>query len=320
MMEEIAALGQPSFKVFMSRRDFGTHQRVLIEVLEAARDAGVVTLMHCEDGAMLAAILERLQAEGRTSLRYYAESRPEITEVAATAQAVALCELTRAPMHIVHLSCERALAAARHPHAGDLPLTIETRPLYLYFTAEQLVGKDGPLYIGQPPLRSAADVDAMWRGLADGRIDFLATDHAPWTRAQKMDRHLHVGRLRPGVSDLRFMLPVLYSEGVRKGRISQERFVEVTSRAAAKTFGLYPERGVLRENAIADVVILDPELERIARAEDDPSRSDYTPFEGWPVTGWPVTTIRRGEIVYENGRVVGKPGSGRPAKRRPRLT
>ncbi len=267
---------------------------------------------------MLQSTLRRLLAEGRTSLRHYAESRPEIAEVAATVQAVSLCELTGAPMHLVHLSSRRALEAARKPETAGLPLSIETRPLYLYFTEQWLAGEDGPLYIGQPPLRSASDVDAMWRGLVDGRIDFLATDHAPWTRAQKMDPELDIGRLRPGVSDLRFMLPVLFSEGVRKGRISEERFVEVTSTAAAKTFGLYPERGAVREGAVADLVIFDPELERTASAKDDPSRSDYTPFEGWSVTGWPVTTIRRGEVVYEDGRVVGQPGSGRPAKRRPR--
>ena len=245
MMPQLAVLGQPSHKVFMTRQDFGAHLNAFIELLEAARDAGVVTLMHCEDAAMLQATLRRLRAEGRTSLRHYAESRPEIAEVAATAQAVALCELARAPMHLVHLSSRRALEAARE--TAGLPLSIETRPLYLYFTEQWLAGEDGPLYIGQPPLRSAADVDAMWRGLVDGRIDFLATDHAPWTRAQKMDPELDVGHLRPGVSDLRFMLPVLFSEGVRKGRISEERFVEVTSSAAAKPRSFsspkrYPER------------------------------------------------------------------------------
>ena len=319
MMTDLAARGQPSHKVFMTRGDFGEHRTALIGVLEAARDAGVVTLMHCEDGSMLAAVLARLQAEGRTSLAHYAESRPEIAEIAATHDAVSLCELTRAPMYLVHLSSLRSLDAARHPASASLPLSIETRPLYLYFTDEWLRGPEGPLYIGQPPLRSATDVDAMWRGLADGRIDFLATDHAPWTREQKLDPELNVGRLWPGVSDLRFMRPVLFSEGVRKGRISAERFVEVTSTVAARTFGLYPERGVVREGAIADVVILDPELERIVDAADDPSNSDYTPFQGWSITGWPVTTIRRGEVVYENGSVTGRPGSGRPAARSPRL-
>lgn len=318
MMPELAALGQPSHKVFMTGRDFGTQRTAFIEVLEAARDAGVVTLMHCEDTAILQTALGRLRTEGRTSVEYYAESRPVLAEVAATQDAVMLCELTGAPMHLVHLSCERALDAARNPHAVGLPLTIETRPLYLYFTDEAFLRADGRLYVGQPPLRRQSDVRAMWRGLADGRITFLATDHAPWTRAQKMAPELDVGQLPPGVSDLRFMLPVLYSEGVRKGRISVERFVEVVSTGAARTFGLYPERGVVREGSLADLVVFDPELERTVSAADDPSRSDYTLFEGWTVTGWPVTTIRRGEVVYEDGRVTGQPGTGRPAERRAR--
>jgi len=317
MMPELAARGQPSHKIFMTRANFSEHRRGVIQVLEAARDAGVVTLMHCEDGAILGSALTRLRAQGRTSLAYYAESRPELAEIAATQEAVALCAHTGAPLHFVHLSSARTLDAARDPAFGPLPISIETRPLYLYFTEEWLRGPDGPLYIGQPPLRPAADVEAMWQGLRDGRIDMLATDHAPWTRAQKMDPALDVGRLRPGVSDLRFVRPVLFSEGVRRGRISLERYVAVTSTAAAKAFGLYPDRGVIRAGAFGDVMILDPELSHVVDAADDPSNSDYTPFQGWALTGWPVMTIRRGEVVYEGGQVTGRPGSGRPAMRRP---
>ena len=315
MMPELAARGQPSHKIFMTRDDFGARRREVIDVLEAARDAGVVTLMHCEDSAILNAALTRLRAQGRTSLAHYAESRPELAEIAATQDAVALCAHTGAPMHFVHLSSARSLDAARDPAFGALPLTVETRPLYLYFTDEWLRGPDGPLYVGQPPLRPASDVEAMWQGLRDGRIDMLATDHAPWTRAQKMDPELNVGRLRPGVSDLRFVRPVLFSEGVRRGRISVERYVEVTSTGAAKSFGLYPDRGVIREGSFGDVMILDPNLTHVVDASDDPSNSDYTPFQDWALTGWPVMTIRRGEVVYEDGRVTGRAGSGRPAVR-----
>ena len=317
LMPDLAARGQPSHKIFMTRRDFGERRRELIDVLEAARDAGVVTLMHCEDSAILNSALTRLRAEGRTSLAYYAESRPELAEIAATQDAVALCAHTRAPMHFVHLSSARTLDAARDPAFGALPISIETRPLYLYFTDEWLRGPDGPLYVGQPPLRPATDVEAMWEGLRDGRIDMLATDHAPWTRAQKMDPELNVGRLRPGVSDLRFVRPVLFSEGVRRGRITAERYVDVTSTGAARSFGLYPDRGVIREGSFGDIMILDPNLTHVVDASDDPSNSDYTPFQDWALTGWPVMTIRRGEVVFEDGRVTGQPGSGRPAVRRP---
>jgi len=128
---------------------------------------------------------------------------------------------------------------------------------------------------------------------------------------------LNVGRLRPGVSDLRFVRPVLFSEGVRRGRITAERYVEVTSTGAAKSFGLYPDRGVIREGSFGDVMILDPNLTHVVDASDDPSNSDYTPFQDWALTGWPIMTIRRGEVVYEGGRVTGQAGSGRPAVRRP---
>ncbi len=318
MMPDLATRGQPSHKVFMTRRDFGAHRDALIHVLESARDAGVVTLMHCEDAAILADTARRLRETGRTSLAHFAESRPELAEVAATQEAAALCAHTRAPMHLVHLSSARALEAARDPFLGTLPLTIETRPLYLYFSEEWLRGPEGPLYIGQPPLRPASDVEAMWRGLQDGRIDMLATDHAPWTRAQKLDPELDIDRLRPGVSDLRFVRPVLFSEGVQRGRMSLGRYVDVTSTAAAKAFGLYPDRGVIREGSFGDIMVLDPEMIHSVRASDDPSNSDYTPFEGWTLRGWPVMTIRRGEVVYENGEVSGQAGSGRPANRHPR--
>ena len=124
-------------------------------------------------------------------------------------------------------------------------------------------------------------------------------------------------RISARAGDLRFVRPVLFSEGVRRGRISVERYVEVTSTAAARAFGLYPDRGVIQQGAFADVMILDPNLTHVVDASDDPSNSDYTPFQGWALTGWPVMTIRRGEVVYEGGRVTGRAGSGRPAVRSP---
>ncbi len=309
-LDAIAARGQPSFKIFMTRADFAAHVSELIRMLEAARDAGVVTLMHCEDGALLAAAVRRLEAEGRTSLRDYGASRPVIAEMAATQQAVALCESTRAPIYVVHLSSARALDACRSARAAGLPFFVETRPLYLHLTDERMSGPDAPLYVGQPPLRSASDAEALWRGLADGSIDVLATDHAPWTRAQKLDPALTITRLRPGVSNLQFMLPMYFSEGVGKRKLPLDRFVETTSTNAARIFGLYPRKGVIREGADGDVVIWNPRVTANVEAQADLSKSDYTVYEGWEVTGWPVTTIRRGEIVYDAGRVVGRSGTG----------
>jgi dihydropyrimidinase len=197
-----------------------------------------------------------------------------------------------------------------------LPFTVETRPLYLHLTDEVMRGPDAALYVGQPPIRPREDVEAMWSGILDGSIDFLATDHAPWTRAQKLDPALTITRLRPGVANLQHMLPMFYSEGVRTRRMPLERFVATTSTNAAKRFGLHPRKGIIAEGSDADVVLWDPEQRGVVRAEDDLSNSDYSPYEGRPVIGWPVMTIRRGEIVAMGMDVTGAPGSGRLVARK----
>lgn len=317
-LPELARRGQPSVKLYTLRRDFDARLAEVVELLAGARDAGVLTMIHCEDAAILEAASRRLEAAGAASYRHYGESRPVAAEVAATERAAGLCAATGAPMHVVHLSSARALEACRNPGTRGLPLTVETRPLYLHLTEERLAGPEAGLYVGQPPLRTAADAAALWRGLADGRVDMLATDHAPWTRAQKLDPELTLSRLRPGVSDLRFMLPLYFSEGVGKGRITPERFVETTATAAARAFGLYPRKGVIAPGALADVVVWDPRRTAPVRAVDDPSRSDYSVYEGWEVTGWPVLALRRGEVVFRDGAVTAEPGSGRLLERRGR--
>jgi len=309
--------GQPSIKFYMVRADFGARMDMVIRTLEAAREAGVVTMLHCEDGALLAAAVRRLTAAGRTSLEHYSESRPLVAEVAATQQAVALCESTAAPIYLVHMSAGRALDACRGARAQGLPLYIETRPLFIHLSEEKLRGPDHPLFVGQPPLRPRGDVDAMFGGLIDGAIDVLATDHAPWTRAQKLDPALSVARVRPGASDLQFMLPMYFSEGVGKRKLTLPRFVETTSTNAAKIFGLYPRKGVIRAGADADIAIWDPRRTAPVLAVNDLSKSDYSPYEGWSVTGWPVTVLRRGEVVVEEGRVTGRAGSGQLVSRSP---
>lgn len=316
VLPQLAARGQPSIKFYMMRADFAAQLDMVVKVLEAAREAGVVTMMHCEDGALLSAAVRRLTAAGQTSLEHYVESRPVIAEVAATQQAAALCESTQAPMYLVHMSSARALQACEAARAAGLPLHLETRPLFIHLDESKLRGPDYQLFVGQPPLRPRADVDAMMRGLIDGRIDVLATDHAPWTRAQKMDPALSIARVRPGASDLQFVLPMFFSEGMKR-KLTLPRFVETTSTNAAKIFGLYPKKGVIRAGADADVAIWDPRKRSQVLAANDHSKSDYSPYEGWEVTGWPVTVIRRGEVVVEHGRVTGAAGGGQLASRQP---
>jgi dihydropyrimidinase len=153
-------------------------------------------------------------------------------------------------------------------------------------------------------------VGALWAGLRGGPIDTVCTDHAPWSLAAKLDPAHDIEHLRPGVENLQLLLPMLYSDVVRSGRISLQRLVEVTSTNAARLFGLYPRKGALAVGSDADVVVFDPTLGRRVNAAMLKSNADYSVYEGREVTGWPVVTIRRGEVVYRDDVVLGAPGSG----------
>jgi dihydropyrimidinase len=270
----------------------------------------ILALVHCEDHAILSAAVRVLLAQGRGSLQYYAESRPVAAEVAATQRAVAMCEVSGAALYVVHLSCQRALRVCEAARARSLPIYVETRPLYLHFTRERYQDPDGPLYVGQPPLREVGDVAALWEALARGAIDTIATDHAPWTRQQKLDPSLNIARLRPGVNNLQVMLPMLYSEGVHKGKLSLERFVALTSTNAARLFGLYPKKGTIAVGSDADLVLWAPTETRQVEGSALFSRAGFSIYEGTEVTGWPRVTIRRGQVVFEGGRITARPGSG----------
>lgn len=154
----------------------------------------------------------------------------------------------------------------------------------------------------------------MWRGAAEGAIDVLATDHAPWTREQKLDPALTITRLRPGVSDLQTMLPMFFSEGLARN-MQVRRLVEMTSTNPARIFGLYPKKGAIREGSDADITIWDFRRTAPVRAANDHSKSDYSVYEGWPVKAWPITTIRRGEVVYDAGKIIGQAGGGQLVRR-----
>ena len=317
-VETLAALadtGQTTIKVFMVRPTFDAAAPGFVSTMHAARDTGVLMMMHCEDAAIVQTTAERMAAEGRGGLEHFADARPVAAEVAATQRAVAMAEATGAAIYIVHLSSEGALRVAEAAQARGLPVYVETRPIYLHLTRERFDGPTPGLYIGQPPLRERSDLDALWDGIARGAVHVVATDHVAYTREQKLDPAQNVVQHRAGMSNLQVMLPMIYSEGVRDGRISLERFVEVTSANPAKLFGLYPRKGTIAVGSDADLVLWDPDETRTIRDEDMFSGSGYSVHAGRVVTGWPTLTMRRGEIVYRDGEVLGEPGSGELVRR-----
>jgi dihydropyrimidinase len=310
-MPRLLEAGCSSIKIFLSNPRFDLETRGYTEAIRRAGSSGLMSMLHCEDAALVAHATGQLVRNGQTSVRFFGASRPVVAEVVATQRAVALCELTGAPVYLVHLSSQRALDVCAEARARGLPVYVETRPLYLHLDSSVFDGPEPGRYIGQPPLREPSDVAALWSGLASGLIDTVCTDHAPWSLAAKLDPQLSIERLRPGVENLQLLLPMLYSEGVRTGRLTLQRLVDLTSANAARLFGLYPRKGAIAVGSDADLVIFDPALERVVNAAMLHSRADYSVYEGWRVTGWPLTTVRRGEIVYQGDRVIGQPGSGR---------
>jgi dihydropyrimidinase len=313
VLDEIPRLldsGCNSIKLFMVSPGFDSQVRDYVEAIRRAGKSGLITVIHCEDYALIEDATAGLLGAGKSSLRYYAASRPVISEVVATQRAVAFAEATGAPVYIVHLSSERALEVCVEAQYRGVPVYVETRPLYLHLTGERFQDPDGPKYVGQPPLREQSDVDALWAGIRQGVVHTVCTDHAPWSLAAKLDPAHSLTNLRPGVENLQTMLPMLYSEGVRAGRITLGRLVEVTSTNAARLFGLYPRKGTVAVGNDADLVVFDPDLTRTVEGSMLKSKADYSVYEGWQVTGWPILTLRRGEIVFRDEQVIGQPGSG----------
>lgn len=316
-IDGLHADGFTSLKIFMSFASFDRHVNDYVTAMLKVKKAGGIMLIHCEDAAIMHCCCNLLREMGKTEAKYYPEGRPVVSEVVSTQRAVGFAEATGCPTYIVHLASARALMVCQEGRGRGLPVYVETRPLYLHLTRQRFEEEDGAKYAGAPPLREQSDVDAMWAGLQFGHIDTLATDHAPWTLAEKLDPAFDATNLRQGVADLQTSMPMLYSAGVLTGRISLEQFVAVTSTNPSKLFGLYPRKGTIAVGSDADLVIWDDDKVLTVDGAAMYSRSDYSPYDGFEVKGWPRWTISRGEVVVEDGAVIASPGRGRLIRRGP---
>jgi dihydropyrimidinase len=310
----LAAAGHTSLKVFLSDPEFGAKPG-LADAIAAAGRAGSLTLVHCEDAGILQRAGRDLIESGRGAVRHFPEARPVSAEVAAVDHAIDIARQTGAPVYVVHLSSAAALDRCRQARAAGLPVYVETRPLYLHLTRERFGEPDAAKYVGAPPLREPADRDALWRGLAAGDVDTVCSDHAPWTLAAKLDPALDVVTARQGVADLETLMPMLFSEGVAAGRISLDRFVELTSTNAARLFGLYPRKGTIAVGTDADLALWDPRERRLVDGTRMHSRAGYSVYDGWTVQGWPRFVVRRGQLVLADGTCTAQPAQGRWARR-----
>jgi dihydropyrimidinase len=295
--------------------DFRLADQALFDAMRRMGERGGMLQVHCEDPVLLDAGIAAALQQGNVSPRYHAITRPPYVEAVATARALAFARAADAPVHVVHLSSAAALDEVRRAKAAGVRVTAETCPHYLVLTEERYDDPDPvtcACFVISPPLRSAADRDALWAGLADGSLDLVATDHVPDRRAvekAKAAEGVPFDRISNGAPGIETMLALLYSAGVATGRITLERMVELLATTPARRFGL-ARKGALKVGRDADIVIFDPSARRTIRASDLHHTSDYTPYEGLDVRGAIRDVLVRGTPVIEGGAFVGTRGYG----------
>jgi dihydropyrimidinase len=306
--------GVTSSKAFMVF-DFRLPDARLFDAMRTMGSRGGMLQVHCEDPVLLDAAVTSALQRGDVLPRYHATTRPSYVEAVATARALAFARMAEAPVHVVHLSSAAALEEVRKAKAAGVRVSAETCPHYLVLTEERYDDPDPAScarYVISPPLRTPADRDALWAGLADGSLDLVATDHVPDRLAiEKAEAANGVSfdNISNGAPGIETLLTIVYSEGVARGRLTIERMVDLLATTPARRFGL-GAKGAIEVGRDADVTLFDPVARRTIHATDLHHTSDYTPYEGLDVTGAVRSVFVRGRPVIVDGAFVGRRGAG----------
>jgi dihydropyrimidinase len=318
-MKTLAGEGVTSFKLFMAYPGvFMVEDALIFKAMLKASESGSLVCMHAENGGAIDVIVQRALAEGKTAPKYHALTRPTTAEAEATGRAIALAEMAGSPVYIVHLSCNDALEKVREARNRGLPVYAETCPQYLFLSIDNfdVPGFEGAKYVFTPPLREKWHQEKLWKGLAADQLQVVSTDHCPFCyKEQKELGKDDFTKIPNGGPGIEHRLSLVFSGGVHGGRFSVNRFVELTSTAPAKLFGLYPRKGTIAVGSDADLVIFDPDQEQVISAQTHHMRVDYSMFEGIRVKGVPKQVLSRGRLIIDQGRLVGKVGQGQFLKR-----
>ncbi|MEX2128271.1 MAG: dihydropyrimidinase [Xanthobacteraceae bacterium] len=321
----VVADGYTSFKIFMTYEALKLADYEILAVLAVARETGALVMVHAENDDAIRFLAERLERAGRTAPFNHALSRPIPVEREATHRAISLAELLDVPIMIVHVSNGQAMEEIARAQARGLKIYGETCPQYLVLKASDIAGLDteAAKLVCSPPPRDAASQEACWDGLRRGILSVFSSDHCPFRfddeRGKLNPRGRNSFRYVPnGIPGIETRLPILFSEGVTKGRTTLQQFVALTSTNHAQMYGLYPKKGTIAVGSDADIVMWDPDRRVRISHEILHDACDYTPYEGLEVTGWPVLTMLRGRVVVRDGKLVGEKGAGRHfARERP---
>jgi D-hydantoinase len=319
-LRQIVADGTASFKIFLAYKNFfGVDDGEMYQTLELGKRLGVIVTAHCENAELVARLQQKLLAEGRTGPEWHEPSRPESVEAEGTGRFAAFLENTGAMGYVVHLSCEKALRVALAAKTRGVRIHVESvLPHFLLDKsyAEKL-GVEGMKHVMSPPLRAKHNQVALWNALALGSIDTVGTDHCPFDTEQKLlgkESFLNIPNGIPGIED---RVNLLYTHGVKRGRLDLDRFVDAASTRPAKLFGLFPRKGAIAVGSDADLVIYDTGYRGVVSAKSQHTNNDYNAFEGMEIEGRPSVVTVRGKVQVRDGKFIGERGRGKMLKREP---
>ncbi len=318
-MRQLINEGVISFKLFMAYPGvFLVDDATIYRAMKIAGEAGGLICMHAENGIVINEIIKHALSEGKTAPKYHALTRPTKAEAEGVHRAIAIADIAGAPVYIVHLSCSDALEEVRAARDKGIPAYAETCPQYLFldYSLYEREGFEGAKWVMTPPLREKWNQDKLWQGLQGNDLQVVSTDHCPFCfKEQKELGRDDFTKIPNGGPGVEHRMSLIYNGGVAGGRISLNRFVELTSTSAAKLFGLFPRKGTIAVGSDADIVIFDPNEEMTISSSTHHMNVDYSAYEGTRVKGVTKTVLSRGKVVIDDGKFVGKSGDGQFLKR-----
>ncbi len=312
--------GITSLKIFLAyKKEFQADDKTLFKTFVTAKESGALVMVHCENGDVIDYLVTKALAEGHTEPIYHALTRPPQAEGEATGRAIELCAMADAQLYVVHVTCAEAANKIAEARAKGYKVWGETCPQYLLLDQTDLEKPDfeGAKYVWSPPLREKWNQDVLWNALKAGQLQTLGSDQCSFNfNGKKQLGRNDFSKIPNGGPFIEDRFSVLYSEGVKKGRITLNQFVDIVSTQAAKLFGLFPQKGTIAVGSDADIVLFDPNKERVISAETHHMNVDYSALEGMKVVGEPISVLVRGEYVIKDKQFVGKQGSGKYLKRK----
>src|SRR3954449_11666557 len=321
-LEALAKLpdeGITSYKLFMAYKGaIMVDDETLFKTMQVAAETGALVMVHAENGDAIDVLVKQALAEGKTEPKWHAATRPPITEGEATNRAIQLARIAGCPLYVVHVSCKEAIDPIALARTNDWHAWGETCTQYLFLDETALDQPDfeGAKYVYTPPPRPKENQEHLWQALATDVLSVVSTDHCPfnWDGQKTLGRD-DFSKIPNGWPGIENRLHMLHHFGVRQGRLSMNRFVELVSTNPAKFFGMHPRKGTIAVGSDADIVVFDPEKRVRISAETHHSNIDYNLYEGTEVSGAPEVVLVRGQVIVEGDRLVGKPGDGRFVKR-----